>query len=96
VGFPAPGLRYTKAALSLFGFGILLGLAVVAAELSWPARLASGIMVVALLLLPIALIADGRGMAKLRLRRSSPRAKARRKPATRRRGAPVRRARARR
>jgi hypothetical protein len=91
---PAPGLRYTKAALLLFGFGALLGLAVVAAELSWPARLASGVMALALLLLPVALIADGRGMAMLRLRR--PRPKSRRATVSRRRRAPVRRARARR
>jgi hypothetical protein len=94
--FPAPGLRYTKAALLLFGLGALLGLAVVAAELSWPARLASGIMALALLLLPVALIADGRGMAGMRLRWSRPRAKARRIPASRRRRAPARRVRARR
>ena len=58
-------MRYTKAALLLFALGMLLGLAVVAAELSWPARLASGIMALALVLLPVALVADARGLAVL-------------------------------
>ena len=87
---PAFGMRYTKAALLTFGLGILLGLAVVAAELSWPARLASGIMAIALLLLPVAVIADGRNFARLTLRRARPKP---RRSANRRRRVPVRRAR---
>jgi hypothetical protein len=62
-------MRYTKAALLLFGLGSLLGLAVVAAEIFWLGRVASGIMALGLVLLPLALIADGRGFAMLRLRR---------------------------
>jgi hypothetical protein len=82
-------MRYTKAALLFFGFGILLGLAVVAADFGAIERVASAVMALALVLLPVALIADGRAFATLRLRRKP--AKARRTPARRR--APARRSR---
>jgi Flp pilus assembly protein TadB len=59
------GMRYTKAALLLFGAGALLGLAVVVADLSGFERAASGVMALALLLLPIALLADMRRSARL-------------------------------
>lgn len=76
-------MRYTKAALLLFAGGTLLGLAVVAADLSRLGRVASGIMALALVLLPIALVVDARGLAVLKLRRKRP--KSRRAPARRRR-----------
>ena len=83
-------MRYTKAALLIFAFGMLLGLAVVAAELYWLGRVASGIMALGLVLLPVGLIADGRGFVILKLRRKRP--KPRRAPARRRRS-PARRSR---
>ena len=79
-------MRYTKAALLIFGLGILLGLAVVAAELGRIERVASGVMAIGLVLLPIAFIADGRAAVRLPFRK---RAKPRR--ATRRRRASARR-----
>jgi hypothetical protein len=54
-------LRYTKAALLIFGLGLLLGLVVVAGELPGFERIASGVMALAIVSLPVALIADGRG-----------------------------------
>jgi len=86
-------MRYTKAALLLFALGMLLGLAVVAAELSWPARLASGIMALALGLLPVALVADARGLAVLKLRWKRPKTRRARARATSRRRSPARSAR---
>ena len=83
-------MRYTKAALLLFAGGTLLGLAVVAADLSRLGRAASGIMALALVLLPVALVADARSLAALKLRRKRP--NPRRAPARRRRS-PARRAR---
>jgi hypothetical protein len=56
-------LRYTKAALLVFGLGLLLGLVVVAGELPGFERVASGIMALAIVALPVALVADGRGAA---------------------------------
>ena len=60
----APGrLRYTKAALLIFGLGLMLGLVVVAGELPGFERVASGVMALAIVSLPFALLADGRGTA---------------------------------
>ena len=56
-------MRYTKAALLVFGFGLVLGLVVVAGELPGFERIASGVMALAIVALPLALIADGRGAA---------------------------------
>ena len=56
-------LRYTKAALLLFGLGLVLGLVVVAGELPGFERVASGVMALAIVSLPFALVADGRGTA---------------------------------
>src|SRR4051794_36652062 len=73
------GMRYTKAALLIFGFGILLGLAVVAAEIGGIERVASGVMAIGLVLVPIGLVADGGAAAIRRLRgRENPRRPARR------------------
>jgi hypothetical protein len=64
-GRPQPAarrkLRYTKAALLVFGLGLVLGLVVVAGELPGFERIASGVMALAIVSLPVALIADGRG-----------------------------------
>ena len=56
-------MRYTKAALLVFGLGLVLGLVVVAGELSGFERVASGVMALAIVSLPVALVADGRGTA---------------------------------
>ena len=66
-------MRYTKAALLIFGAGGLLGLVVVSADLPGLARLASLTMAAGLALLPVALIADWR--------RRPPAKPARRRPA---------------
>ena len=59
-------LRYTKAALLLFGLGLVIGLVVVVGEFSEWDYLASSIMALGLVLLPLGLFADGRGIAALR------------------------------
>jgi hypothetical protein len=51
-------MRYTKRALLLFGAGLVLGLVLVSANLSGLERIASLAMAAAILLLPIALVAD--------------------------------------
>jgi hypothetical protein len=79
------GMRYTKAALLLFGFGLVLGFVVVVGEFSRLERVASVLMALSLALLPAALFADGHGMAILgwiaarlsREKRARPRAKSR-------------------
>jgi hypothetical protein len=86
-------LRYTKAALLLFGLGLALGLVVVAGELPGFERVASGVMALGLVLLPFALVADGRGTAivqrirarlsrRKRPKRSAPRPAPARSPAS--------------
>ncbi len=57
-------MRYTKAALAMFGAGLMLGFVVVVVG-GFPRleRVASAIMALALVSLPIALFADGRGVA---------------------------------
>jgi hypothetical protein len=83
-------LRYTKAALLLFGLGLVLGLVVVAGELPGFERVASGVMALAIVSLPVALIADGRGTtivqrirARLSRRKRPKRGAARPVPASR-------------
>ena len=65
-GRPSTRLRYTKAALLIFGLGLVTGLVVVVGEFSEWDYLASGIMALGLVLLPLGLFADGRGIAALR------------------------------
>jgi hypothetical protein len=55
-----PGLRYSKIALLVFGAGLVLGLAVVAAKLPSLARVASLTMAAGIVALPFAAIADWR------------------------------------
>jgi uncharacterized membrane protein SpoIIM required for sporulation len=91
-------MRYTKAALLVFGCGLVLGFVVVVGEFSRLERVASVLMALALVLLPAALFADGHGMAFVarivarlsRGKRAKPRAKSR--PATARRKPPARKA----
>jgi Cu/Ag efflux pump CusA len=53
-------MRYTKAALLLFGLGLVLGFALIVAEVPGFGWIASGVMALALLALPVGLLADGR------------------------------------
>ncbi len=88
VARPAPGynrgMRYSKSALLLFGAGLVLGLAVVSANLPALARIASLAMAAGIVLLPVAIVAD--------LRRTRPLpAKRGKSTVAKRRGAPARR-----
>ena len=73
-------LHYTKAALILFGLGLMLGfVAVVVEDYPWLERIASAAMALSLLAIPVALFADGHGFAALawlRARLSRPKRKA--------------------
>ena len=102
-----PGMRYTKAALLMFGLGLILGyVVVVVGGERWLQRLAAAGMATGLILLPFAVLADAGWLAMLRLLlarltrrgRGKPRAKSR-KPSGRRKAparAPVHQARRRR
>jgi hypothetical protein len=59
-------LRYTKAALLIFGLGLMIGFVVVVGEFSDWEYLASFVMALGLVLLPLGLFADGHGIAVLR------------------------------
>jgi hypothetical protein len=61
-----PGMRYTKAALTVFGLGLVLGFALVVVG-GYPRleRVASALMALGLVALPLALFGDGRGVAFL-------------------------------
>ena len=96
-------MRYTKIALLVFGAGLVLGLVVVVAEIGVLARVASGVMALGLVGLPIGMAVDWRAATrtaslaakqpakrtKLPTRRVSP-AQPRRVPRTRKRAAPKR------
>lgn len=85
-------MRYTKAALAIFGIGLALGFVLVVGQFDGWGWLASALMAVGLVALPIALFADGHGFALVawiaarfrRSRRAKPRPKSRRAPARRR------------
>ncbi|MGH7046660.1 MAG: hypothetical protein ACREE2_09785 [Stellaceae bacterium] len=53
-------MRYTKIALLTFGAGLLLGLAVVVLEIDRLDRVASGVMALGLLAVPLGMIVDWR------------------------------------
>src|SRR5580704_707888 len=73
------GMRYTKAALLVFGAGAVLGLAVVSARLDAFARVASMTMALGIAALPLTIFADlrRRGMAN-RAPKAKPRRSAKR------------------
>jgi hypothetical protein len=84
-------MRYTKAALLVFGLGLVTGFVVVVGEFFEWERLAAAIMALGLVLIPIGLFADGHGMTAVRWlvgrfrRKKRPRARAKsRRPAPRR------------
>ena len=76
-------MRYTKLALLIFGFGLVLGLVAVVAEIKLLERVASGAMALGIAAIPIGILADLRRAMTGRLGGARRRAKA---PA--RRGAP--------
>ena len=84
-------MRYTKAALLVFGLGLVVGFVVVVGEFSEWERPAAAMMALGLGLIPVGLFADGHGMAAIRWivarirrkKRPRPRGKSRR-PAPRR------------
>ena len=53
-------MYYTKIALLTFGAGLMLGLAVVVIEIDWLSRVASGLMALGLMTIPIGMIVDWR------------------------------------
>ena len=57
-------MRYTKTALLAFGFGLLLGLVVLGAEIKSLARVASGLMAVGIAAIPVGMVADWRRAIK--------------------------------
>jgi hypothetical protein len=59
-------MHYTKAALLIFGLGLAIGFIVVVGEFSGWEYFASFVMALGLVLLPLGLFADGRGIAALR------------------------------
>jgi len=65
-GRPPARLRCTKAALLIFGLGLAIGFVVVVGEFAGWEYLASAIMALGLVLLPLGIFADGRGFAALR------------------------------
>jgi hypothetical protein len=58
-------MRYTKTALLIFGVGLVAGLVVVVGEFARFEWVAAAVMALGLMLLPVALFTDGRGMAFL-------------------------------
>ena len=73
-------MRYTKAALLVFGCGLLLGLVVIAGEIKPLLRVASGLMALGIAAIPVGAVVDWRravrgatgtpGRAKIPTRRS--------------------------
>jgi hypothetical protein len=57
-------MRNTKIALLTFGFGVVLGLVVIAGDVKRLERAASGLMAFGIAIIPIAMIMDWRRMAK--------------------------------
>ena len=55
---PHSGTRYAKAGLLAFGFGMLLGLAALAAEVKPLERVASGLMAFGIAGIPLGMVAD--------------------------------------
>jgi hypothetical protein len=85
-------MRYSKFALLLFGAGLVLGLAVVSAQLQGLFRVASLAMAVGIVLLPLAFVADWRRkLAGAVPRRKKAAATPKRRPAPSRRRAPRKR-----
>jgi len=62
------GMRYTKIALLTFGLGLVLGLAVVAADIKSLGRVASGAMVIGITTIPVGILVDLRRAVNRRSR----------------------------
>jgi hypothetical protein len=80
-------MRYTKTALLMFGAGLVLALAVIAAELDRFERVASAVMALGIAAIPVGMAVDWRLATRAARRPSRRRGKpsARRTPATTRR-----------
>jgi hypothetical protein len=99
-------LRYTRAALLVFGLGVALGFVIVVGEFARFRWAASLVMALGLVALPLALIADGKALAlrawfaarlpRGRKKKPFPKTRTKARPAASRRRAPVRVARGRR
>ena len=57
-------MRYTKIALLAFGFGLLLGLVVLGAEIKSLERVASALMALGIVAIPVGMAADWRRAVK--------------------------------
>lgn len=79
-------MRYSKLALLTFGAGLVLGLLVVVAEIDALDRVASGLMTLGVVAIPVGLVFDWRSAAK----RTRPRPRKRAKPTPPRRKPPAR------
>jgi hypothetical protein len=55
---PRSGTRYAKAGLLAFGFGLLLGLSALAADVKPLERVASGLMALGIAGIPLGMVAD--------------------------------------
>ena len=53
-------MRYTKAALLVFGCGLVLGLVVIAGEIKSLQRVASGLMALGIAAIPVGMVVDWR------------------------------------
>jgi hypothetical protein len=73
-------MYYTKIALLTFGAGLVLGLAVVVIEMDWLSRVASGLMALGLMTIPIGMIVDWRLATKSARRPPKARAATRARP----------------
>jgi hypothetical protein len=73
-------MYYTKIALLTFGAGLMLGLAVVVIEIGWLSRVASGLMALGLMTIPIGMIVDWRLATKSARRPPKARAATRARP----------------
>ena len=73
-------MRYTKAALLVFGLGLVLGFGLIVAEVPGFGWMASGVMALGLVALPVGLLADGRVAFVRRIMARFSRKKKRAKP----------------
>jgi hypothetical protein len=76
-------MYYTKIALLTFGIGLVLGLAVVVIEIDWAGRVASGLMALGLMSIPIGMIVDWRLATKTARRPPKARGATRARPKAR-------------
>jgi hypothetical protein len=81
-------MRHTKITLLTFGLGLVLGLVVIAAEIKWLERAASGLMALGIAAIPLGLAVDWRRATRAAARAAE--APARRAPRKRKSARPKR------